>query len=91
MPRRNRPKRGRKRAEETEDPLMVDLDVGAPHGWTVRLIQPARAQKPYTCPGCNRQIHPGTSHVVAWRDGEEDLRRHWHRPCWEREARRLTH
>jgi hypothetical protein len=25
---------------------------------------------------------------VAWRIGEEDDRRHWHRPCWQARERR---
>jgi hypothetical protein len=53
------------------------------------MIQPANATKTYVCPDCNSDVRPGTGHVVAWRDGEEDLRRHWHTPCWRREAKRL--
>ncbi len=58
--------------------------------WTVQPVSAARAQKPYTCPGCGGVIDPGTAHVVVWRaDGvlgdAADLaaRRHWHSPCWK--------
>jgi len=29
-----------------------------------------------------------TPHTVAWRDGEEDLRRHWHNICWSKRHHR---
>ena len=32
--------------------------------FTVRHVR--SGDKPYTCPGCNRGIAPGTPHVVAW-------------------------
>jgi len=89
-PRRNRPRRAGPKSGEEPAPLRVpNLVTGAPPGWQVRVIQPARAEKPYVCPGCQRTVQPGTKHVVAWREGEEDLRRHWHSPCWDREARSL--
>jgi hypothetical protein len=88
MPRRNRPKGAPKRTDD-ERPGLPDLVVGGPPGWQVRAIQPANATKDYVCPGCNQAIRPRTAHVVAWRTGEEDLRRHWHQPCWQREARAL--
>lgn len=57
--------------------------------WTVQPIGAAQAQKSYTCPGCDREVTPGTAHVVVWRaDGvlgdAADLaaRRHWHSACW---------
>lgn len=57
--------------------------------WTVQPVSAASAQKSYTCPGCGREVTPGTAHVVAWRaDGvlgdAADLaaRRHWHTSCW---------
>nr|WP_274638234.1 hypothetical protein [Microbacterium bovistercoris] len=58
--------------------------------WTVQPVSAAQAQKMYTCPGCTRDIPPGTAHIVAWRaDGvlgnAADLaaRRHWHTHCWK--------
>jgi hypothetical protein len=60
--------------------------TGAPPRWQARAVQPARALKTYRCPYCNQDIRPGVAHVVAWRDGEDDLRRHWHTPCWSRDA-----
>lgn len=57
--------------------------------WTVQPVSATSAQKSYTCPGCGREVTPGTAHVVAWRaDGvlgdAADLaaRRHWHTSCW---------
>lgn len=54
----------------------------------VRHIQPYQASKTYLCPGCNQDIPPGTGHLVVVPTGAPDLRRHWHRPCWENRARR---
>lgn len=49
------------------------------------------AAKPYSCPGCNQQITPGTAHLVAWprvpsigATAGVDERRHWHTGCWRR-------
>lgn len=58
--------------------------------WVVQPVSAAQAQKPYTCPGCGRQVDIGVAHLVAWRaDGvlgdAADLaaRRHWHQHCWK--------
>jgi hypothetical protein len=58
--------------------------------WLVQPVSAIQAQKPYTCPGCGRQIDVGVAHLVAWRaDGvlgdAADLaaRRHWHQHCWK--------
>ena len=48
----------------------------------VRRVQPYEATKAYLCPGCNRDIAPGTGHVVAVPRDAPDLRRHWHHGCW---------
>ena len=93
MPRRNRPKPRTKRRPPDEDNPEKELRapdlVGvAPPGWEVRLIQPASAVKEYRCPGCNQEIRAGTKHVVVWREGAEEMRRHWHLPCWGRSAKR---
>lgn len=58
-------------------------------GWRVRVVQPYQAVKVYRCPGCNQEVRPRTLHLVAWPDGAPDLRRHWHRPCWERHLAEL--
>ena len=47
-----------------------------------RAIQPYQANKTYLCPGCNRDIPPGLGHIVAVPPDAVDLRRHWHRACW---------
>jgi hypothetical protein len=85
------PRRAQRRAEEAR-PLRTDAlptIESAPDGdWHVRSISGAAAAKTYRCPGCDQEIPTGVAHVVAWRVGEEDLRRHWHRPCWQARDRR---
>jgi hypothetical protein len=54
----------------------------------VRFVQPYQATKTYLCPGCNRDIPRGTAHVVAVPHDAPDLRRHWHRGCWDARHRR---
>lgn len=56
----------------------------------VRFLQPYQARKSYVCPNCNRDIPAGTSHFVVVPVDTPDLRRHWHRGCWERQRRRRT-
>ena len=50
----------------------------------VRFLHPFQATKRYVCPGCNHDIEAGTGHYVVVPVEAPDLRRHWHRPCWER-------
>jgi uncharacterized protein with PIN domain len=78
MPRRNR--RAPRSGEDFARPKGL---VPSRAGFQVREVT---AQKMYRCPGCNQEIRPGTLHVVAWRVGQEDDRRHWHTPCWRRAA-----
>jgi len=63
------------------DPEALEPDAG---DWQVRVIQPYRAVKTYRCPGCDHEIFPRTLHVVVWPQDQPELRRHWHRACWER-------
>ena len=49
----------------------------------VRFIQPYQAKMVYVCPGCNRTISNGLGHVVVVPVESPDLRRHWHRGCWD--------
>jgi hypothetical protein len=83
-PRRNLPRNRRKPPEEEERGFSLDLEASAPPGWQARAIAPARAVKEYRCPGCNQQIRLGVAHVVAWKESDEEGRRHWHTPCWSR-------
>lgn len=60
-------------------------------GWLVQRVSAGKAEKAYLCPGCGRDIAPGTPHVVAWPTmasigsaSAVDERRHWHTPCWDR-------
>ena len=50
----------------------------------VRRVQPYEAHKEYVCPGCHRTIPVGMGHVVCVPSEAPDLRRHWHKGCWER-------
>ena len=54
----------------------------------VRFIQSYLAGKDYICPSCNRTIATGTGHYVVVPVEAPDLRRHWHRGCWDRRTRR---
>ncbi len=54
----------------------------------VRFIQSYTATKDYTCPNCNRTIPARTGHYVVVPVEAPDLRRHWHRGCWDRRTRR---
>jgi hypothetical protein len=33
-------------------------------------------------------IPMATPHTVAWQDGDEDGRRHWHNACWAKKSHR---
>jgi hypothetical protein len=63
----------------------VDVD-GLPV--EVRRVQPYQATKTYVCPGCGRDLLPGTGHLVAVPVEAPDLRRHWHHSCWDARAHR---
>jgi len=54
----------------------------------VRRIQPYQAAKDYICPGCGREIVIGQGHLVVVPVAAADLRRHWHRGCWDARDRR---
>jgi len=94
MPRSNRP-RSRKVTEPEADltHLMSGwrrTEVRRGSLWNVQPVSAAQAVKTYLCPGCNLEIEPGVTHLVAWRaDGVlgdvADLaaRRHWHTHCWK--------
>lgn len=101
MHRSNRPRRARdpRRARPWDDAEPLDIarirggarrtEVRRGIEWTVQPIRPERALKPYTCPGCGREVAVGTAHVVVWRadsimgdDSALAERRHWHTPCW---------
>jgi hypothetical protein len=56
----------------------------------VRRIQPYEARKRYLCPGCNRDIPQGTGHYVVVPADARDLRRHWHRGCWDNKPTHVT-
>jgi hypothetical protein len=97
MPRSNRPRRPRDRAEDARDERDLARSLfGGPRTETrrgrefvVQSISASSAVKEYTCPGCALVVSPGTPHLVVWRAdglfGEQDdlaARRHWHTHCW---------
>lgn len=61
---------------------------GAAGPEAVTLVQPYHARKRYVCPGCHGTIEKGEGHLVVVPEHSPDLRRHWHRACWNREQRR---
>ncbi len=61
--------------------------------WQLQSMPAGRSDKEYLCPGCQRMIPAGASHVVAWpvvapigASSGVDHRRHWHNACWARRA-----
>jgi hypothetical protein len=72
------------------DPTSPRLDhtEGVTGPVEVRRIHPFQARKTYLCPGCSQEIRPGVGHVVVVPRAAPDLRRHWHRSCWERRDQR---
>ena len=70
-------------------PLGLEAVEEWPDGdWHVRRLTGSAATKSYRCPGCDHDIRPATPHVVVWREGGLDDRRHWHTPCWRNRDRR---
>lgn len=61
--------------DPVQDPALGPIEV--------RRVQPYEATKQYLCPGCHRDIAPGTGHYVVVPLDATDLRRHWHRGCWD--------
>ena len=90
-PRRNYPKNRRSKPEEREISPTVSSQSFEEHAdgdYIVRKITGSTSTKPYRCPGCDQMIPLATPHTVAWRDGEEDSRRHWHNSCWSKKNNR---
>ena len=74
----------RRKAVRRKTPSMWDGLYGTVE---VRRVQPYEARKEYVCPGCHRTIPVGVGHLVCVPHDAPDLRRHWHRGCWERRNR----
>lgn len=79
-------KSGSKKKRRTPKPSIDPSDV---QDADVRFIQPYEATKLYLCPGCGRDIPVGQGHLVAVPPDSPDLRRHWHRGCWNNRRNRL--
>jgi hypothetical protein len=91
-PRKNYPKNRRPKTSVDEEPRGVpstqsfeEDDQGL---WIVRKLTGSAANKPYRCPGCDQLIPMATPHTVAWLEGDEDGRRHWHHTCWSKRNNR---
>ena len=82
-PRRNYPKNRRPKSEDrdisTSNQTIEEHSEGI---YIVRKITGSSSSKPYRCPGCDQLIPLATPHTVAWIEGDEDGRRHWHNACW---------
>ena len=74
----------RRKAVRRKTPSMWDGLYGTVE---VRRVQPYEARKEYVCPGCHRTIPIGVGHLVCVPHDAPDLRRHWHKGCWERRNR----
>jgi hypothetical protein len=57
-------------------------------GWVVRPLTGSRTGRTYRCPGCDQELPAAAPHVVAWPEGREADRRHWHTTCWAARGRR---
>ncbi|MEM7322508.1 MAG: hypothetical protein AAF531_05420 [Actinomycetota bacterium] len=81
--------KGKKKASKAKKrrPVRV-VDPSDTADTETRYVQPYEAVKTYLCPGCNRDIPPGQGHMVAIPPDAPDLRRHWHRGCWNNRASR---
>jgi hypothetical protein len=66
----------------------MEDDASWPGGVEVRVVHPFEARKQYLCPGCQQDILPGIAHLVVVPLEAPDLRRHWHRPCWQKRRTR---
>ncbi len=89
-PRRNHPKRKLK-PKEDEREINSSNQVFEEHEdglYVVRQLTGSSSNKPYRCPGCDQVIPMATPHMVAWREDEEDNRRHWHKACWNNRKNR---
>ena len=84
-PRRNYSKKRGKPAPEREITTSQDSIEEHEDGiYVVRKLTGSSSTKPYRCPGCDQMIPMATPHIVAWIDGDEDSRRHWHKACWNK-------
>ncbi|MGH2709759.1 MAG: hypothetical protein ACRDH9_00950 [Actinomycetota bacterium] len=85
MPRRHGSARERSGPPSPRPPAGLAPGWAQAEGYLVRQVVGDRA---YRCPGCDHEIRPGTAHLVVMPEGQTDLRRHWHTPCWQTELRR---
>ena len=88
MPRRHRSAREREGPPAPpERPKGVAPEWASMDGAKVGASTGERG-KTYRCPGCNQEVRPGTPHLVVMDQGDVELRRHWHTPCWRGELKR---
>ncbi len=88
-PRKNYPKNRRPKSEERDIPTSNQIFEEHEDGlYVVRKLTGSASNKPYRCPGCDQMIPMATPHTVAWLDGDEGGRRHWHSPCWSKRNQR---
>jgi hypothetical protein len=64
--------------------LLVGFDPITKLPAKIIFIKKGTSAKSYLCPYCNQKISPGEFHLVVVPQGQKDLRRHWHIPCYKR-------
>ncbi len=72
----------KKRTGSKHAQMRQRMDPSAAPNAETRFLQPYQATKTYLCPGCLGDIPRGMGHIVAVPPEDPDLRRHWHRGCW---------
>jgi hypothetical protein len=76
------------RRGDGDAPLSVPAGQRVEDGYVVRALAGGASGRAYRCPGCDQELPAGTPHVVAWPEGRENDRRHWHTACWSARDRR---
>lgn len=88
-PRKNYPKNKRPKSEDRDIATSnQSIEEHTEGSYVVRKITGSSSNKPYRCPGCDQMIPMATPHTVAWLEGDEDGRRHWHNVCWSKRGDR---
>lgn len=65
---------------------LIGAEWAQVEGFEVR--RSVRNLKRYRCPYCQGWILPGNAHLVVLPEGQLEERRHYHSPCWAKEAAR---
>jgi hypothetical protein len=82
-------KKSRRRARQPSPPADVDEIRGRLlRGWGNQggfMVKETRNDsKRYRCPWCEGWIEVGKVHLVAFPEGDQEARRHYHTGCWKK-------